>query len=44
MKKELIEKLKELANSYEAAGTSRGQGIHDGILLALDEIEKENLD
>jgi len=44
LKKELIEKLKELATSYGMDGTARGQGIHDGILLALDEIEKENLD
>ena len=44
MKKELIEKLKELATSYGMTGTARGQGVHDGILLALDEIEKEKLD
>ena len=39
MKKELIEKLKELATSYEMAGTARGHGVHDGILLVLDEID-----
>ena len=44
MKKELIEKLKELASTYEMTGTAHGHGIHDGILLALEEIEKEKLD
>ena len=39
MRKELVEKLKGLAVSYGQIGTARGNGIHDGILMALQEIE-----
>ena len=42
MKKETIEALKELATSYGMIGTAHGNGIHDGILIALKEIKKEN--